>query len=209
MAASAFVLAQEPARAEPAPPPFNLNDVMPKPMISSPPVTGVRLGRLTITFEKMPLSQLLARAGVGEIAHRGDASESTYWVCYTIPGPSTQRIWLLAGELDGAEHYVSGIQAAILPNGALANESCPSLPIHLRPVSLRPGIWLGSSEASLSKNIGKSSVSERGALTYSYTGKVPGSYEGKKVLFDRTSFLHVTVRDGRVQGIVASQTTTY
>lgn len=209
LAAAAIFLAPRVAVAEPVPPPFHLPDSMPELMVSSPPVTGIRLGRLDIVFEKIPLSQIVANAGVGEITHSGDASESISWVCYTILGSLKQRIWLIAGELDGPNHFISGVQAAVLSAEASAIEGCPSLPAHLLPVSLRSGIWLGSSAISLSTINKKSSVSERSGQTYSYTGKISGSDGGQKVLFDRASFLHLTMSGGRVQGIVASQSTTY
>ncbi|MCW5650243.1 MAG: hypothetical protein KIS62_10890 [Ramlibacter sp.] len=208
VAAMPLLFARE-AIAQPAPPPFDMSGTRPDLSVSVPPISGIRLGQLKVAFEQVPLARLRALAGVGEIAHRGDAGESTYWLCYTVASlPTAQRVWFIAGELDGPDHFMSAIQATTLGNGEMATESCPLLPSRLRPIALSSGLWLGRSATSLRKALGKPSSSTSDALSYSYIGKVPVSYKGKTVLFDRTSFLHLVLRDGQLQGIVASQTTT-
>jgi len=78
----------------------------------------------------------------------------------------------------------------------------------MQPIALGPSLWLGEARSKLVKSLGKPSSSEPEVLSYLYVGKVPGKQEGKKVSFDRTNYLHLVLKGGRVQGLVASQSTT-
>jgi len=205
-----FILAPMSVLAEPVPPPFSLSGATSIQTLRAPPPSTIRLGRTKLTLERMPLAQLRRLAGAGEIAHRGDASESTYWLCYTIQTPATsQRIWFLAGELNGPEHFVSGVQATSLQAAEGAKEGCPLLPPHLQPIALDSGLWLGKAKSEWLETLGKPSSSEPDSLSFEYAGKVPSQYEGKKIPLDRINYLHLVLKDDRVQGLIAWQTTTY
>lgn len=209
LVSSGLVIVCGVVRADAIPPPFSIPEAAPDPAVAGPPVTGVHLGKLTLPFEQVPLSKVRAIAGVGEIAKRGDAAETTYWLCYTIEGPTAQRVWLIAGEPDGPDHFVSGIQALALAPGSAGSESCPTLPSRLQPLSLVSGLWLGVPRAALPTALGTPSVSSYHASIYSYITKVPGPYQDGHGEYDRTSLVQLMFQDGKVQGIVASQRTTY
>jgi hypothetical protein len=194
------------ACAEPASPAYAMTERMPDTTMTRSSVKGVRLGRLNVAFETMPLSQLIARAGVGGIAHQGDAGKSTYWVCFFVQLPAPQRVWFTAGELDGSEPFISGVKAVILPPAAKATKDCPSLPADLQPVSLSSGVWLGSSEADVLKIFGSAAASDDGWRTHVSAVKDRGADQSKQESFDRTISVYVRLRHGRVEGIVATQT---
>lgn len=90
--------------------------------------SGFSLGHSHVRFEQTTLGDIVSLVGAGAIAHQGDAGESLYWICYTIPeAQQSGRVWILAdGEMGGPEHHITGLSAALLPQ-ATPTADCPAL----------------------------------------------------------------------------------
>lgn len=170
------------------------------------PSSGVRMGTLVVRFEKTTLDDVRRAAAVGDIAHRGDAGASAYWLCYTRSGNAqAERIWVIAdGEMGGPEHVVTGVSAERLTNGR-ATADCPALPNHLEPPSLDRRIWLGTSERGAVRKLGVPSFRKGGWRSYDFQSKVPGRCGGEG--FDRSASLLLHFRNGRVDSLQAGQIT--
>jgi hypothetical protein len=170
------------------------------------PSAGVRMGTLFVRFEKTTLEDVRRAASVGDIAHRGDAGESTYWLCYTSPGKTEiERIWVVShGEMGGPEHYVTGVSAEVLTNGS-ATADCPALPDHLKPLSLDNRLWLGASERAATRKLGASSFRTGAWRSYDFQRKVPGKCEGGA--FDRSASLLLHFQKGRVNSLQVGHVT--
>jgi hypothetical protein len=118
--------------------------------MQGPPSAGLTLGAFTVQLEKTTLAQVMDMTAVGTIANQGDAGESTYWLCYTLP-EANERVWITSGgEMGGPEHKITHIIAQKLKS-AQPSADCPSLPTRLRPVSLSNHLWLGSTNADVQK----------------------------------------------------------
>ena len=53
------------------------------------------MGRFYVALEKTTLNDVLSATKLGTILHRGDASESTYWLCFTnLKDKDAERIWI-------------------------------------------------------------------------------------------------------------------
>jgi hypothetical protein len=169
------------------------------------PSAALHMGTLRIQLEQTTLDEVRRAASVGNIAHRGDAGDSVYWLCYTRPGPAPrQRIWIMSdGEMGGDRHYVTGISAQAIPDGR-ATADCPALPPHLQPLSLDNHIWLGASEEAASMRIGAPSFRSGPWRSYDFAGKVAGNCPGGS---DLTASLMLRVQHGRVKALSINQTT--
>ncbi len=145
------------------PPRFPLGDEAPPPTLNSAPASSVVLGDLVIVFDKTTLPEAQKQVKLGRIDNRGDASESSFWLCYSISGSGRQeQIWLLSdGEMGGDEHVIDGVAARISSTRVTTN-SCPELPAAFQPVRLNNKIWLRSPAAEIRKQFGKPSL-QRGA----------------------------------------------
>ena len=170
------------------------------------PSSGLYMGPLFVRFEKTTLDDVRRAASVGDIAHRGDAGASVYWLCYTSVGkPQVERIWVIAdGEMGGPGHYVTGVSAEVSANGH-ATADCPALPNHLKPPSLDRQIWLGTSERKAARKLGAPSFRKGAWRSYDFQSKVPGKCEGGG--FDRAASLLLHFHRGRVDALEAGQVT--
>jgi hypothetical protein len=166
------------------------------------PSTTLQMGKLRVQLEQTTLDEVRRAASVGTIAHRGDAGDSVYWLCYTDSG--RQRIWIMSdGEMGGAGHYVTGVSAEAVPD-ARATAACPALPRHLQPLSLANHIWLGASEEDAAMHIGAPSFQSGTWRSYDFAGKVAGSCPGG---VDLTASLVLHVQNGRATFLRITQTT--
>lgn len=169
---------------------------------TSPPVTGVMVGELEVTFERTTLSEVRESVGVGVIQHRGDAGDSEAWLCYTLSSAGqTERLWISSSELGGSERVVGNFYA-VIEDQAQSSANCPELPERFRPVSLDNSLWLDSSVSLLEERLGKPSAQNEGWWFYLYSGKVQSSS------FDLTSTFAVHISNGKITRLYASQTTT-
>jgi hypothetical protein len=192
--------------AETPPPVAPFNAITWKATMKRKPSTGFRMGALRVRFEKTTLDDVRRAASVGEIAHRGDAGESAYWLCYTNLAPTqAERIWVVAhGEMGGPQHYVTNISAALLPNGS-ATADCPALPNNLKPLLLDNHLWLGASEGPAHAKLGSPSHQKNAWRSYNFQGKVPGNCEGGG--FDLLAWLLLHFQNGRVNSVQVGQVT--
>lgn len=165
-------------------------------------VTHLMMGSFKVELEETTLGQVIGAAGNGEIAHQGDAGESIYWLCYTVPN---ERIWIIAdGEMGGTEHRVGQIVAQEM-RGTQSTKDCPSLSSNLLPLHLDKSIWLGTTKEAATHNLGTPSHTEGSWQSYNYSGKVPGacSPEG----FDLLNWMLLKIEGGKVVELRAGQVT--
>jgi hypothetical protein len=170
------------------------------------PATGINMGALRVQLERTTLDEVRRAASTGEIAHQGDAGESTYWLCYTKLSPTpVERIWIIAhGEMGGPEHVITNISAQLLPNG-IAEPDCPALPSNLRPMSLDHHLWLRSPAIDVRKRLGAPSYQQGPWRSYDYQGKEPGNCEGEG--FDLMNRLLLRSEKGHVTSLQVGQVT--
>jgi hypothetical protein len=170
------------------------------------PSSGLRMGMFFVRFEKTTLDDVRRAASVGDIAHRGDAGDSAYWLCYTSVGNAeVERIWVISqGEMGGPEHYVTDVSAEVSTNGR-ATADCPALPNNLEPLSLDRQIWLGISARTAARKLGASSFRKGAWRSYDFQGRVPGKCEGGGVDLSASLLLHF--QNGRVNALEAGQAT--
>lgn len=192
--------------AETPPPVAPFDAITWKATMKRKPSTGLKMGTFRVRFERTTLDDLRRAASVGEIAHRGDAGESAYWLCYTNLAPTqTERIWIVAhGEMGGPEHYVTNISAELVPN-ASATAECPALPNKLKPLSLDNRLWLGASEGAASAKLGAPSYQKGAWRSYDFQGKVQGKCEGGG--FDLLAWLLLHFQNGHVNSLQVGQVT--
>jgi hypothetical protein len=125
------------------------------------PVSTLRLGGLGVALDSSILPAVLQAIGRGVVSHAGDASESTYWLCYSLGAPDTrQRIWLLSsGEFGGPEHTIHGVVGKAIDR-AVASPTCPELPREFTPVALDVGLWVASREREARAKLGHPSLAD-------------------------------------------------
>ena len=181
--------------AETPPPAAPFDAITWKAAMKRKPSTGLQMGAFRAQLERTTLDYVRRAASVGEIAHRGDAGESTYWLCYTNSGETqTERIWIVAdGEMGGSEHYITNISAERLPDGT-PTADCPALPNNLKPLSLDNGLWLGASEGATRAKLGAPSHRKESWRSYDFQGKVPGKCEGGSIELFSWLLLHIQGR---------------
>ena len=168
------------------------------------PTTSAMFGKWLVRFEQTTLPQVLSRASAGSIAHTGDAGESVYWLCYTLPGQKPSRLWVISsGEMGGPERAITGITVAALNPGEPVAE-CPALPVHMQPVSLQRNIRIRMSERALTRALGTPSHRSGDWISYDFEGKSPGNCPGG---FDVMNSLTIKLHQGRVEAIFANQVT--
>jgi hypothetical protein len=170
--------------------------------LSTPPVSEIVFGELTVEFERTTLDKIKKAAGIGVIEHRGDAGDREDWLCYsTSLHGKPEYIWIASGELGGSEHTVGSFYASAVDK-VERSINCPALPAQLRPVSLGNKLWLGSSRSQLKQALGAPSAKDGDWLLYSYSGRVSASG------FDRLTILAIRVCDGKAVDLFVSQSTT-
>jgi hypothetical protein len=173
------------------------------PTLVSSPVSTVLLGALTVEFERTTLADIQKSASAGVINHKGDAGDSQYWICYSLPpGDQPERIWLSSGELGGPHHAVDTFHAEINYNAIKPTLSCPELPRESRPVSLGNSLWLGASSERLEKVVGEPSAKIGSWWFYSYSGRAPIAG------FDRLAIFGAQILNDKIVRLYESQVTT-
>lgn len=201
----ALVSASPSSFAEIAPPSAPFDATTWKATMKRKPSTGLEMGAFRVRFEKTTLDEVRRAAAAGEIAHRGDAGESAYWLCYTTAGiTQNERVWLVShGEMGGSVHYITNISAELVPNGITTD--CPALPNRLLPLSLDNGLWLGAPAGAVPAKLGAPSHKKGAWQSYGYQGKVPGKCEGGR--FDLLAWLLLHFQSSRINSIQAGQVT--
>lgn len=167
--------------------------------LQAAPDTDLSLGRFVVRLEKTTLKEVVALIRAGTIKHKGDAGDSETWLCYSASRKI--RVWLVSGELGGAERAVTSLHV-VGNSGGAGVIGCPALPMQARPAAFGNMIWLGSSAAQLKSKMGVPSVQESGWWVYSYSGRslVRG--------LDELTIFGAHVRQGRVDQLFASKATT-
>jgi hypothetical protein len=170
------------------------------------PVQQIHIGQFEAKFEQTTLGEIVNAIGHGAIDHSGDASESIYWLCYTLP---SQRIWLIShGEMGGSDHTLTQVSAVTLSPNIDENASCPSLPKSFQPINFDFG-WVGSERQSIIESLGQPSGATEDSLTFYYSGQKPGPYQGKVVDWDVIGYLEMKLENDTVISINASHVTSY
>jgi hypothetical protein len=192
--------------AETPPPIAPFDAITWKATMKRKPSTGLKMGTFRVLFEKTTLDDVRRAASVGEIAQRGDAGESAYWLCYTNAGPKqTERVWIVAhGEMGGTAHHITNISAELVPNG-IATADCPALPKKLLPLSVDNQLWLSAPEGAALAKLGAPSYKKEAWRSYDFQGKVPGKCKGGG--FDLSAWLLLHLQNGRVNSLQAGQVT--
>jgi hypothetical protein len=169
------------------------------------PVQGIQIGSIIAKFEKTTLGEILKTVGVGSIEHAGEAGDSQYWLCYSLP---SQRVWFIShGEMGGPDHALTQVQA-ISTKSTSESKTCPTLPIRFQSISMNFG-WIGSTKDNLLKALGQPSKKQDGRYYFYYLGKEPGVYEGKKMEWDVIGYIEVTTTKDVVSSVFASHVTSY
>jgi hypothetical protein len=199
---SPFAWAQEP------PPSLPFLDAAPT-TLQAPPVSSLRLGSLVVTLDSGTLPAVARAVGDGVVSHAGDASESTYWLCYSLgPHASRQRLWLLSsGELGGSNHTIYGVVAKAVAR-AVASPTCPELPRGFVPVTLDVGFWIGSRERDARAKLGSPSLSEGSWLHFMAQRELvgdPRSAAWGPGRFYENGSVSVRLRRGRVDELWATK----
>lgn len=195
-----------------APPAFPFpDDGLAAATLKQRPVTVLNLGAYAIHFEQTPMREILRTIGVGAIHHQGDAGGSLDWICYRIPGPAPQLLWITSGELQGGQ-VVDGVVAH---SDAAAPADCAELPERFRVVTLDRGVWLGATEAALHATLGPPSAERGGWLEWCFEGKKRDEYHDASshtttsVDYDESSSLVLRLEGQHVVELFADKDTTY
>ena len=188
------------ATPPPAPPSTEMNW---KPVSQEAPSDGFVLGTSTVVFEKTTLGEIASAVGKGAIAHRGDAGDSEYWLCYSRPHEG-QRIWIVSsGEMGGAEHLVTGFVAE-QQSSMSGTADCPALPAATAVELSGHKGWLGMSAADVRQRFGSPSHQSGDWQAFNFEEKRRDVCGGDG---DRINWLWTKQADGRVQAIMAGQVT--
>jgi hypothetical protein len=192
--------------AETPPPATPLDAMTWKATLKHKPSTTLRMGTLRIRLEQTTLDDVRRVASAGKIAHRGDAGDSIYWLCYTnATRNQAQRIWIVSdGEMGGSAHYVTEISAETTSNEH-ATTDCPALPKRLSAVSLANDLWLGASEWQATMRLEAPSYQNGAWRSFDFAGKVAGDCPGGAL--DLTASLMLHFQNGRVNSLRVSQIT--
>ncbi|MHC8345001.1 hypothetical protein [Pseudomonas sp. RT6P73] len=186
------------------PPPSGAFDAIQWPAsLKKAPSKSATFGAFVIEFEKTTLAQVMSKASVGTIEHRGDAGDSVYWLCYSQPNAGA-RIWIISnGEMGGDSHAVTGVIAEQFKS-ARASIDCPALPVKLQPLSLANHLWLGSTDVAIQNMLGMPSHQAGAWRTFDFQGKEQCKCEGG---YDVSNWLRTRSDKGRVNRIDAGQVT--
>lgn len=148
--------------------------------LTAPPAVALKAGGAALVFEMTSLVEIADTLG-GDIQHAGDASDSTYWLCYSQPGSATTAaaiVWFQSGEMGGDEHTL----------GAIAVETAPAtLPAECvepkKPLDLETGLpGLAAKRGDLDAAFAPSDPKDE-LLVFSHEGQVTeGPAKGANVL---------------------------
>jgi hypothetical protein len=189
------------------PPRFPLSNEITWPAtMKTPPSTGMWMGKFYVALEKTTLDDVRSATKLGTILHRGDASESTYWLCFTnLKDKNAERIWISSNsEMGGPDHAVTSIIAELAQTN-FATAECPALPARLKPLSVGYGIWIGSAMTHIQKALGKPSFTKQDWNFYNHASKVPGNC--KPDGFDTLNLLSLQQTKGRLTTLFLDQVT--
>ncbi len=126
------------------------------------PVKTVKAGDMEVKPETTTLAVIAAKFG-GAIQQRGDAGDSTSWLCYIAPGKENIVFTFASGEIGGDEHAVTMI--SVENSAASTIEGCSAAPAGL--TSLDFGIpGLGSKIAVITKALGREKADTANRLKY-------------------------------------------
>ncbi|ULU26785.1 hypothetical protein DYST_03733 [Dyella terrae] len=184
----------------PAPP---ISEMTWSPMSRGAPAGGLMLGPTAVHFEKTTLVDVVAATRLGMIDHRGDAGESEYWLCYSLPQKG-QRIWIVSsGEMGGTEHLVTSLVGEQASTVSASND-CPALPEATAAALLDHHGWLGMTSTDVRDQFGAPSHRLGAWQAFNFDGKVKGACSGGA---DRLNWLWVKLLNQRVNLIIAGQVT--
>ena len=182
--ASIVLFATQAFSAEITPPPRFPLEVAPKATMKASPASSIKIGKVSIDFDKTTLGEAIKEIGAGKIQHQGDAGESEYWACYSRrSGEVWEQLWLLShGEMGGKEHVIGGVAARI--SSKMPTASCPESE-NLREVQLDNGLWLGATTEEIKKKYGKPSLQEKQWLHYESKRELVGDPRAKDMGTDK------------------------
>ncbi|MFC4763519.1 hypothetical protein [Dyella koreensis] len=167
------------------------------------PVDGLMLGPIAVHFEKTTLGDVVAANHLGVIDHRGDAGESEYWLCYSLPQKG-QRIWIVSsGEMGGREHLVTSLVGEQTDTVSASND-CPALPATTTVALLDRQGWLGMTSTDVKKQFGAPSHRSGAWQAFNFDGKVKSVCSGGA---DRSNWLWVELLNQHANVIIAGQVT--
>lgn len=184
---------------------------IPDEMLNTPTTTltlpsGATLGDYHLRFEETTLAQIQQTIKVNSgIAHQGDAGDSIYWLCYTLPAKHAgQRLWLIAsGEMGGPEHSITEL-AVQRANGATPTADCPALPSRFQPVKLdNSTVWPGQTQDEALLHNGGGHQSDNWLFLSSEKWVPPGTCE--EAAQENSLYIHTVF--GRVDIVDAGQIT--
>jgi len=173
------------------------------------PVAKVSLGAIEVALETTTLMNVQEALAHTSIQHAGDAGDSMYWLCYTLPNPNhRQRVWIVSdGEMGGTEHFVTSIVMTKLTVTDKETTECPAAPANVGPAVVDNGLKLGASTDKIREVMGRAPGASDGWWSYRYQGKTSIQRHGKSVAFDVTASLDVKLRRGRAIAIRVTQIT--
>jgi hypothetical protein len=202
--------------AQSMPPPAGSEVINASPTLRHKPATKVSLGQFLIELEDTTLAQVLAAVATGRIDHQGDAGESVYWLCYSVPRtPLPERLWITAHAMGGPEHRIGGVVVQQVNGAPGVGRDCPDLPPAFQRISVDRGIRVGTALSELRRTLGPPSGHRDDWFVFLYSGKVagrlraPGDTVERTVEFDESSVLEARIVSRKVVALRASKLTSY
>ena len=190
-----IALACEPIDLTQPPPGFgNADD--PFAELDRNPVMPLHLGALVVVLGKTTLADVQHAAGVGEVRHHGDASDSLHWLCYSLPA-TNDRVWLTSSEMGGGT-VIDGVLALRDGDGLSRLAACPALPAALASLRFGDGFALGATPDQARRAFGKPRPAGE---NWHYI------HDGSDGDFEVTAEASVHFTDGRVTGVRMGQVT--
>lgn len=208
---AAAVLAAAVGLAGAAPPPFPFKDGLAPATLKQRPATVLNLGAYAIHFEQTAMREVVRTVGTGAIHHQGDAGDSLDWICYRIPGPAPQLLWITSGELQGGQV----VDSVVARFDAAMPADCAELPERFRGVTLDHGLWLGSTQAAVQVALGPASAARDAWLQWCFEAKGRDEHHDEAsnttagVDYDESSSLVLRLDGGQVAALFAAKDTTY
>jgi hypothetical protein len=211
MRLAGVVLAVALGAAAAGPPPFPFKNGLAAATLKQRPATLLNLGAYAIHFEQTPMREVVRTVGAGALHHQGDAGDSLDWICYRIPGPAPQLLWITSGELQGGQV----VDSVVARFDAAAPADCAELPERFRGVTLDHALWLGSTQAAVQAALGPASASREGWLEWCFEVKGRDEHHDEasnttsSVDYDESSSLVLRLDGGQVAELFAAKDTTY
>lgn len=171
-------------------------NIAPNATASEPMITALRLGTLSIRFERTEFAAVRERTGA-EQGQRGDASTSLRWLCYGGQDAGGRwALWLTGGEIDGPT--IGSFEWRRVDRNAQFDPRCTQLPAG-ETITLSPTpLTLGMSEAEILHRLGKPTLRRGRILEY--------DYRGEKKPYDVWNTVAVRLRNGIVDSILGAET---